>query len=198
MRITNTMWFGCLVACAASIASAQTSVDRSFKAVSKTCDGVEWSAEALAKYPTIASACQGVEERNGKTYVKFQGELERNIDRGKQLEIKFKDGGALTVSPPPETALYVDGKKKPVSDLRRGDELNFYIAEDRFEARFDEEEAQPVIAPVVARAPVAEDESERMAATLPSTAAPLPLLALSGFLTLGLGGLLTLYRRRRQ
>jgi LPXTG-motif cell wall-anchored protein len=33
--------------------------------------------------------------------------------------------------------------------------------------------------------------------SLPSTAGPLPLLALSGMLTLGFGGLLTLYRRRR-
>jgi hypothetical protein len=32
---------------------------------------------------------------------------------------------------------------------------------------------------------------------LPSTAGPLPLLALSGMLTLGFGGLLTLHRRRR-
>jgi hypothetical protein len=198
MRITNTVWLGCVLACAMSIASAQTSVDRSFKAVSKDCSGVQWSKEALAKYPTIASACQGVEERNGKTYVKFEGEVERNIDRGKELAIKFKDGGTLTVSPPPETVLYVEGKKTPVANLKRGDDLNFYIAEDRFAAQFENVEAptQPVVAPVVAQAPVEEDDSEQMAAALPATAGPLPLLALGGFLTLGLGGLLTLYRRR--
>jgi hypothetical protein len=199
MRITNTVWLGCVLACATSVASAQTSVDRSFKAASKNCDDVQWSAEAVAKYPTIASACQSVEERNGKAYVKFEGEVARNIDRGKQLEIKFKDGGTLTVSPPPETTLYVEGKKTPVANLKRGDDLNFYIAEDRFAAQFDNEEAptQPVVAPVVAQAPVEEDDSEQMAAALPATAGPLPLLALGGFLTLGLGGLLTLYRRRR-
>jgi hypothetical protein len=40
------------------------------------------------------------------------------------------------------------------------------------------------------------DDSERLA-SLPSTAGPLPLLALGGFLSLGLGGLLRLYLRRR-
>jgi hypothetical protein len=199
MRIKNTVWLGCLLACATSVASAQTSVDRSFKAVSKSCDGVQWSQEALAKYPTIASACQGVEERDGKTYVKFTGEVERVIDGGKQVAVKFKDGGVMTLSPPPETALYVEGKKTKVANLRRGDDLNFHIAEDRFAAQFENEEAptQPVVAPVVAQAAVEEDDSEQMAATLPATAGALPLLALGGFLTLGLGGLLTAYRRRR-
>ena len=90
------------------------------------------------------------------------------------------------------------GRRRQVANLKRGDDLNFYIAEDRFAAQFDNEEAptQPVVAPVVAQAPVEEDDSEQMAAALPATAGPLPLLALGGFLTLGLGGLLTLYRRR--
>ena len=89
----------CLIVCA-SAATAQTSVDKSFTAVSKDCNGIQWSDRALATYPTIASACQGVEERNGKTYVKFQGTLKRNVNRGEQLVVNFKDGGEVTLTPP--------------------------------------------------------------------------------------------------
>jgi hypothetical protein len=184
----------CLIACA-SAATAQTSVDKSFTAVSKDCSGIQWSDRALATYPTIASACQGVEERNGKTFVKFQGTLKRNVNRGEQLVVNFKDGGEVTLTPPPETSLYVNGKKTKVAELERGSDLNFYIAEDRLAAQFPETEVQTarlVVVPIVVR----DQEPERMA-SLPSTAGPLPLLALGGMLTLGFGGLLTLYRRRR-
>lgn len=186
----------CLIACA-SAAQAQTSVDRSFTAVSKDCSGIQWSDEALATYPTIASACQGVEERNGKTYVRFEGTVDRNVDRGKQLVVNFRDGGKVTLSPPPETKLYVDGRQKAVADLRRGDELNFYIAEDRLAAQFPETETQSarlVMVPIVVNEPA---ESEQMAATLPATAGALPLLALGAFVMFGFAGLMTLYRRRR-
>ncbi len=183
----------CLIVCA-SAATAQTSVDKSFTAVSKDCNGIQWSDRALTLYPTIASACQGVEERNGKTYVKFQGTLKRNVNRGEQLVVNFKDGGEVTLRPPAETSFYVNGKKTKVADLERGSDLNFYIAEDRLAAQFPETEVQTarlVIVPIVAN-----EQPERMA-SLPSTAGPLPLLALGGMLTLGFGGLLTLYRRRR-
>ena len=183
----------CLIVCA-SAATAQTSVDKSFTAVSKDCSGIQWSQRALTMYPTIGSACQSVEERNGKTFVKFQGTLKKNVNRGQQLVVNFKDGGDVTLTPPPETSFYVDGKKTKVADLQRGSELNFYIAEDRLAAQVPETEvttARLVVVPLVAN-----EQPERMA-SLPSTAGPLPLLALGGMLTLGFGGLLSLYRRRR-
>lgn len=195
---TMTMSTACLIACAAA-ATAQTSVDRSFKAVSKDCSGIQWSEMALATYPTIASACQSVEERNGKTYVKFEGTVSRNVNRGEQLVVNFKDGGQVTLTPPPETNLYVDGERTPVAELDRGDKLNFYIAEDRLAAQFPQtaevetQTARLVVVPIV----VHERPVEHMAASLPSTASALPLFALSGILTLGVGGLLRLYRSRR-
>ena len=182
----------CLIACA-SAASAQSSKDRSFTAVSDNCDSVTWSEQAVATYPRIASACQGVEQRNGKRYVKFSGTVKRSENHGQRLTINFKDGGEVTLTPPAETQLYIKGKKTPIADLARGDELNFYIAEDRLAAQFPETEevsARFVIVPIVIH--------EQRLAALPSTAGPLPLLALAGTLTLGLGGLLSLYRRRRQ
>jgi hypothetical protein len=184
----------CLIACA-SAATAQTSTDKSFTAVSNNCDSVTWSEKSLATFPTIAAACQGVEERNGKRYVKFSAKVERVVNRGQQLVLNFKDGGKVTLTPPPETKLSINGKKSSVADLERGSQLNFYIAEDRLAAQFPEtpeiETTRMVIVPILIH-----DDSERLA-SLPSTAGPLPLLALGGFLSLGLGGLLRLYLRRR-
>ena len=193
IKKTTMVSTACLIVCA-SAATAQTSVDKSFTAVSKDCSGIQWSQRALTMYPTIGSACQSVEERNGKTFVKFQGTLKKNVNRGEQLVVNFKDGGDVTLTPPAETSFYVDGKKTKVADLQRGSELNFYIAEDRLAAQVPETEvttARLVVVPLVAN-----EQPERMA-SLPSTAGPLPLLALGGMLTLGFGGLLSLYRRRR-
>lgn len=194
MKTVTMVSAACLLACA-SAATAQTSVDRSFKAVSNDCSSVQWSERALATYPTIASACQGVEERNGKKYVKFEGTLKKNVNRGEQLVVNFKDGGEVTLTPPPETSLYINGKRTPASELERGSELKFYIAEDRLAAQFPETETQSarlVVVPIVVR----EQPQESLAA-LPSTASPLPLVALGGLLSLGLGALLRFSRRDR-
>lgn len=197
MRIRPAIAAACVLSCITTASLAQTSVDRSFKATSKDCSGVQWSERALSTYPTIASACQGVEQRNGKTYVKFSGTVQRNADRGKQLTVNFKDGGMITLTPPAETNLYVNGKRTPVANLQRGDALNFYIAEDRLAAQFPENDtptAQYVIVPIVVRDQ--DTSNEQLAASLPSTASPLPLLALCGFLSMGLGAALTILRKR--
>ena len=191
-RTVTTVSATILIACA-SVASAQSSTDRSFTAVSDNCDTVTWSERALATYPTIASACQGVEERNGKRYVKFQGKVKSSQDKGQRLVVNFKDGGEVTLTPPADTNLYVGGKKTPIADLARGDQLNFYIAEDRLAAQFPETETAStryVIVPIVVH-------DQQQLASLPHTAGPLPLLALLGTFSLSLGGLVSLYRRRR-
>jgi hypothetical protein len=191
IRTLTTLSAAGLIVCA-SAAIAQSSTDRSFTAVADNCDSVTWSERALATYPTIASACQGVEERNGKRYVKFSGTVKSSEQQGQRLVVNFKDGGEVTLTPPADTSLYVNGKKTPVASLARGDKLNFYIAEDRLAAQFPETEQQSarfVIVPIVIR--------EQQLASLPHTAGPLPLLALVGAFSLGLGGLLSLYRRRR-
>jgi len=192
IKTVTTLSAGLLIGCCASTASAQSG--KSFTAVSDNCDSVTWSAEALATYPTIASACQGVLEKNGKRYVKFEAKVKSVKEKGQRLVMDFKDGGEMTLTPGPEVVLSVDGKKTPISSLSRGDVLRFYVAEDRFAAQFPEVEtanARYVIVPIVV-----PDHTQQLAA-LPHTAGPLPLLALMGSFSLGLGGLLSLSRRRR-
>ena len=187
----------CLIACAA-VASAQTSTDRSFKAVSKQCSGIEWSEKALSTYPTITAACQGVTERDGKTYVKFQGTISKNVNHGQQLVVNFKDGGQVTLSPPADMNVYVHGQKTSVGKLARGDEEHFYVAEDRLAAQFaDSPDPEPEITTTrFIIVPIVVHEPERTA-SLPATSSNWPLVALSGFMMLGFGGLLRWSRRRR-
>lgn len=192
----STLFGGIALALLAGTALAQTGVDRSFTTVSKDCDGVRWSDAALQAYPNIASACQGVEERDGKTYVKFSGTVERNINRGKELRINFKEGDTMTLSPPPNTRLFVNGKQTPVSELQRGDELNFYVPNDQLVAQVAENDApqpQYVAVPIEYRE-VVREPAQQQAASLPHTAGDMPLVALGGIMLLGLGGGLTLIR----
>ena len=186
----------CLIACA-SAADAQGKTERSFTAVSDNCASVQWSEQTLASYPKIGAACQGVQERNGKRYVKFQGTVKRVVNHGEQLVINFKDAGGLTLTPPPDLSLSINGKKTPISQLERGAELKFYVAEDRLAAQFPVEPEVEIRSARFVVVPIYLHEPTEQLASLPHTAGPLPLLALGGWLTPGLGGLLSLYRRRR-
>jgi hypothetical protein len=197
MHIKIAVCLGCVLGCSAFAAGAQTSVDRSFTTSSETCDGITWSDRAVQMYPTIAKACQAVEVRNGKKYVKFEGTVRRNVDRGKQLVVRFKDGGDMTLTPPEETRVYIDGRLTPVANLKSGDDLSFYIAEDRLAAQFPETDAVTTRYAVVPIAQPAEEEPQQMAAALPSTAGFLPLVGLASCLSFGLAIAVRLRRNQR-
>lgn len=185
-------------------ASAQTSVDRSFTTTSNNCDDVQWSAEMRERYPDLGSACQSVEERDGKKYVKFEGAVRGTREGGSAIDIDFRGGGRVQMQPPEGTRIYMDGKQIPVSDLKRGDRLTFYVPEDRMTAQFypDEqlaatEESEAVSVPIATAEQATEEEQpEQMAGTLPSTASALPIMGLSGLLMLGIAGAVRRLRRR--
>jgi hypothetical protein len=102
-----------------------------FTATGNTCSTVTWSQDALQKYPTIGAACQDVLQRGGKSYVKFTGEVVGVADGGRKLTIDFKGGGVFTVSTPENMNVSINKQRTRVRDLRRGDQLSFYIPQDR-------------------------------------------------------------------
>ncbi len=73
------------LALAASAAWGQSVSNSAFTAAGSSCDQVTWSDDALAKYPHIASACQEVVNRDGKYFVKFQGEVRRVAKGGRRF-----------------------------------------------------------------------------------------------------------------
>lgn len=195
----------CALAAFAVGASAQTSVDRSFTSHgAKDCKHIEWSDATLAKYPRIADACRDVMERDGMTFVKFQGTLMSN-NNGKELVVKFKGANEMTLTPPPELkGVYVDNKKEPVpvAELKRGDDLTFYVAEDRLAARFYAENSTPtttteyVLVPIVYTEHVAQVAHEPVA--LPATASRWPLLGVGGLMITAFALALSLRRFTRR
>lgn len=171
--------------------AAQSRVDRSFTASGRECSSVHWSTTALRKYPQIAAACQEVLEREGVAFVKFEGELSRN-DGGREIKVKFKDAGEMTLTPPPELRVYIDGRRVAVEDLKPGDELTFYIAEDRLAAQFYAQEQSPATTEEFVAVPIVY--TEELAAALPATGSKLPWIGALGMLLVSLAALLNMRR----
>jgi hypothetical protein len=205
MRLSSLVCAGIVAACAVGSASAQTNVDRTFKASSQDCRNVQWSADILRDYPGIDGACQHVEQRDGRTFVKFQGTVKSVSNDGRELKVDFKDGETLTLAPTATTMLYMGGVKTPVSQLYRGAKLNFYVPEDRLTAQFfaDDSGAKSVEIPIVreqtaAREPSqlaqSEDRQTGAARELPATGRGLPLVGWSAVLMIFIGTGVTVYR----
>ena len=187
------------LAAAAGVNAQSSSVDKAFSAAGTDCLSVNWSAETLAKYPNIDSACQEVMQKDGKTYVKFDGEVKKVSKGGTEVVMKMKGGKQdLVLNPVEGRSVYVNGKKVPVKSLRPGDTLTFYVPEDRFIAAVMETPAAPV-----EEIPLAPPVVEQVAMTstdysMPSTASNWPLLALFGVLALGAAATLRARRALRR
>ncbi len=183
-----------------AIVSAQSRIDRTFTATGQSCDQITWSKEALAAYPNIAEACKEVVERDGRTFVRFEGTVQRTANRGQEVTVDFAGGNQMTLTPPENLSLYMNGRRSSVASLRRGDQLNFFVPENRLAAHFYESEAPTAQAQVVpirvttVRLAAAPPESQQD--TLPSTASILPIFGIAGlFLTL-IGAGMTAHRRQ--
>ena len=170
---------------------AQTSVDRAFTATGGSCDQVTWSEQALDQYPRIASACREVMERDGKYFVRFEGEVEQVRDRGRAITVSFREGDRLTLSPPENLSIYIDGRRTSAANLRPGDQLNFYIPQDQLVATFFEGEPETATAQ---EAPITAEPEETFAraepesqSRLPGTASSLPMLGFAGLILLVFG-----------
>ena len=195
----TTMFVGTVALTASALVSAQQGA---FTATGLSCDQVTWSAEALRAYPRIASACRDVLERDGTYFVRFEGEVQQVADRGQQITIDFVDGDRLTLTPPEDLSIVIDGRQTAPRNLRRGDQLRFYIPQDQLAATFFAGQPETAPAQIVPIAP-APDEEQVAAATpaeravLPRTASTLPLFGAAGLILVALGAALTLRRRAR-
>jgi len=192
-----------LIACFVWLSAYAQHTDKSFTTTSKDCSGVNWSDDMLQRYPTIGSACQSLEAHAGVTYVKFSGTVVRTKNQGRDLTLDLKGGGEVTVRMPEKTKLSMDGRVTPISELQRGDHLNFYVPQNRVAAEFyavDEppEAAPAIVAPFEKTPKLVVETHQRLAATLPRTASDLPLLVVSGLLLLCLGAGLTIARLRHR
>jgi hypothetical protein len=202
MAIRVTLIFGAIALTASAAASAQGRSGVAFTATGTMCSDVTWSQEALATYPRIATACRDVLQRDGKYYVRFEGEVVRVADRGQQLTIDFRDGDRLTLTPPENLSLTINNRPTPVRELRPGDQLTFYVPQDQLAATFFA--GQPETSPVqtvpitpTAREPVLAQTQPAPTRVLPRTASLLPMTGAAGLILALFGAVLTVRRRMR-
>lgn len=129
------------------------------------------------------------------------------IDQGQRIRIDFRQGDTLTLAPPANSVLYMDGRETPVSNLQRGAKLNFYVPEDQLTAQFfaDDTASKPVVVPIVSEQAVVSEQSQPAQATmerqnvaaleLPATASNLPLVAWFGVMFIVAGASATMMYR---
>ena len=155
-----------------------------------SCDELIWSSEVTSRYPNVADACQEVVTRDGSQYARLIAEVNRVRNNGDiRLRFKHRDGSwsnIVTVSPEYDFPVYIEGERVLARDLVRGQEIRIYMPSDRWAIAQLEEDAPVVVAVII---------EEVVVAVIPGTASPLPLIALLGFLFVGIGGAMTMRRK---
>ncbi len=136
---------------------------------------------------------------DGTKWIRFEADFLRINDDGSIVSDfqspRNRSIGNLTLQPAPDQRVLLDGKKYRFSELKQGQQLNFYVPEGTL--NFASEPAAPSqrVAKVVEveeptrMAEVDETTTRTQPRRLPSTAGPLPLIATGGlvFLAGGLG-----------
>lgn len=186
----------CVLATIALLGAAVTA-----QAQAPNCQSVEFSQDALAKFPRLREACLDVVEKQGELLAVFKADLVKVQGNRVRLRPKLPDGthaDARTVQVNPDRRVLIDGKPYRVSDLALGQELTFYAKVDEPQVALASEDASQTVdfAPLETepmRVAQADPEPE-----MPATASLLPLIGLSGGLLMGLGALLALFRRIRR
>jgi hypothetical protein len=160
------------------------------------CSDVQFGGELQDRYPKIDEACLGILDYRGEQYVSLSGKIVSANSRVIALRWKRPDGSYIkdifrSKSLDPSFRINLDGKDVRPSSLQRGQEINTYvklggdIATLMSDANL-ETAAVTAMAVDFDPAPVA----------MPTTASMLPTLGLLGFLSLVVGGLIRIYRKK--
>ncbi len=197
------------VICATGAAAQQQLETRNLQpdVQAASCAAVEWNKDLLAQYPRLAEGCQEVVTSEGKKWARFGADFVRsNRDGSVTLEFKDRRGRSmeqLTLMPALTQRISIDGHDYRFSELSRGQQLNLYVPEGMYGVALEpgappEQVAQIVrepAQPATAQLAQADRAPAGAAQRLPSTAGPLPLLALGGLVSLLCG--LSLWIKRR-
>lgn len=178
-----------------------TPTDLTFTATGTRCEDVKWSPQTLERYPHIVAACQRVVQRDGRYFVVFSGTVHSVAPYGRTMSVAFENGDEVTLTPPTDIKFDIGGTMMRPRDVRPGQQLTFYVPQDRFVAEVPEGQRVSPPIPITRWEPqlTAGTEHASMAppAQLPQTGTELGLLALAGFGLMAAGAGLTTLRCRR-
>jgi hypothetical protein len=125
MKKVSFVLVGVAATVVATTASAETQAT-----TAGSCSGVMWKAEVLAKYPDIAQSCVDVVVRDGIRYVKVSGKVRRNSNG--ELTVRLDHSNSdITWKPGSGDTLLIEGKPTAASEVKVGQNLRFYMLEDR-------------------------------------------------------------------
>ena len=162
------------------------------------CDDIVFSPEAFAAYELIDQAClEMVERDDGNTYAKLTARVVAQTASGTHIRYRLANGelapSHLSTAPEDFQAM-ISGKPVNMRNLDVSQSINIYVSDAYWvDAAALVEEA--IVEEMVEEAIVEEIIEEEMEAELPTTAGPLPWLALFGSLFLILGGALRFSRK---
>jgi hypothetical protein len=101
------------------------------------CTEVKYSSEFLDKYPQAPAACLEAVEKEGKRYAKFNAKVFLNSADRTTVQLLNVKGDPLTTfsfKPGPDAGVNIDGKKTKFTDLKPGEQISFWVSEDRLTA----------------------------------------------------------------
>lgn len=185
------------------IALAGLGLSANVSATDLTCGDIEFTPAAFEAYEFADKACLDMVDRNGGTFAKFTATkvVPPDLKQGVSTYIRFKhndgsSGPRHKSSLPRNFQTMIDGQPVRLADIDEGQAVNIYIGPEYWVAPVVAEEVvEAAVVEVVEEEIVEEVVEEELAPELPTTAGPLPWLALFGSLFLILGGALRFSRR---
>jgi len=183
------------------VALAALGLSVNVSAADLTCNDIEFTPEAFAAYEFVDKACLEVVERGGGQFAKLTATISQQLLPNTFIRFRNSDG---TLGPRHKSNLgtgfqtMMDGKPVKLRNLAEGQVVNIYIGERYWVNLLLAEEVveEMIVEEIVEEAIVEEIIEEEMEAELPTTAGPLPWLALFGSLFLLLGGALRFSRKQ--
>jgi len=142
-----------------------------------TCDDIEFAVDLVADYPDIADGCLEIIEKGGERFAHLELEVLREGQKTLLVHYKLRDGGWSSpreVTPPEEWRASLSGRDVEVKDIPKGQLLNVYIREGRWEIAWVEIEATEV--PTTFGAVVHEVAPEEAVEEAPAVQAPPPVV----------------------
>jgi hypothetical protein len=155
-----------------------------------SCGDLNFTGPIAREFPQVRNACLDVVERDGQPFAHAKARI-RSVRGGTvEAELKMPDGtysDPITVTPDPSARVRIEGRNYRWRDLSRGQELDVWVPQDRWELVVPEDpEQQFAAAPTVAVLVISEPITVA-ANTLPRTASPVPLVGALGALLAALG-----------
>lgn len=164
------------------------------------CSDVQFSDELRDRFPQIDEACLDILDYQGAQYVRLSGKIVSANSKIIALRWKRQDGSYIsnvfrTKELDPEFRIRIEGRDVRPARMQRGQEINTYVRlGGDIATLMSDTNLETVASAAVTSAAIAID-FDAAPAEMPRTASILPMLGLFGVLSLGIGGLIRIFRK---